>query len=298
MCERDGAVLRLTLARPERRNALDSALISALTEAFALAGDARAVVLAAEGPAFSAGADLGEMRAAIAATAEQNLDEARGWRAMLEAVDGCPAPVVAAVSGPALAGACGILACCDVVVAGRDATFGFSEVKVGIAPAVISPFVVARIGSGAARALFVTGERFDAERALAIGLVSELADDVAAAVERVVADLLAAGPKAVRIAKLIARAPLEAAETERLIAELRTRDEAQEGLGAFLEGRPPSLERAGVASPWTSTSPRSTKRFAPPSATSRSARSLRSRPSSTARRPSRTRSSAHSASSA
>ncbi len=238
--ERDGQVLRLTLARPERRNALDGALVSALTEAFALAGDARAVVLAAEGPAFSAGADLGEMRAAIAATPEQNLDEARGWRAMLEAVDGCPVPVVAAVEGPALAGACGILACCDVVIAGRGASFGFSEVKVGIAPAVISPFVVARIGSGAARALFVTGERFDAERALAIGLVSELADDVAAALERVVADLLAAGPKAVRIAKLIARAPLEAAETERLIAELRTRDEAQEGLGAFLEGRLPA----------------------------------------------------------
>jgi methylglutaconyl-CoA hydratase len=243
--EREGAVLRLTLSRPERRNALDSALISALTEGFALAGDARAVVLAAEGPAFSAGADLGEMRAAIGSTAQQNLDEARGWRAMLEAVDGCPAPVVAAVSGPALAGACGILACCDVVVASRDATFGFTEVKVGIAPAVVSPFVVARIGSGAARALFVTGERFDAERALAIGLVSELADDVAAAVDRVVAGLLVAGPKAVRIAKLIARAPLEAAETERLIAELRTRDEAREGLSAFLEGRSPSWSEQG-----------------------------------------------------
>ncbi len=236
--DRDGPVLRLTLARPHRRNALDGAMISALTEAFALAGDARAVVLAAEGSAFSAGADLGEMRAAAIATAEQNLDEARGWRAMLEAVDGCPAPVVAAVDGPALAGACGILACCDIVIAGRDAVFGFSEVKVGIAPAVISPFVVARIGPGAARALFVTGERFGAERALAIGLVSELADDVPAAVERVVDDLLAAGPKAARIAKLIARAPLGAGETESLIAELRTRDEAQEGLAAFLEGRP------------------------------------------------------------
>ncbi len=238
--DRDGPVLRLTLARPHRRNALDGALISALTEAFALAGDARAVVLAAEGPAFSAGADLGEMQAAAAATAEQNREEARGWRAMLEAVDGCPVPVVAAVDGPALAGACGILACCDIVIAGRGATFGFSEVKVGVAPAVISPFVVARIGPGAARALFVTGERFGAERALAIGLVSELADDVGAAVERVVADLLAAGPKAARIAKLIARAPLGAGETEALIAELRTRDEAQEGLAAFLEGRPPA----------------------------------------------------------
>jgi len=236
--ERKGALLELTLARPERHNALDGALIGALTRAFTGAGDARAVVLRGEGKSFSAGADLEEMRAAIDHTAAENLAEARGWQALLEAADGCPAPVVAVVHGSALGGACGLLACCDVVLAGPEARFGFSEVRLGLVPAVISPFVVERIGSGAARALFLTGERFDAGTALRIGLVSELADDLDAAVERVVAALLAAGPKATRIAKRIARRPLPADETTRLIAELRAGEEGQEGLRAFLERRP------------------------------------------------------------
>jgi methylglutaconyl-CoA hydratase len=231
-------VLQLTLARPEKHNALDGTLIAALTQAFAGAGDARAVVLRGEGPSFSAGADIEEMRAAIDHTADENLAEARGWRSLLEAVDGCPVPVVAAVHGNALGGACGLLACCDIVVAGPEARFGFSEVRIGLAPAVISPFLVERIGAGAARALFLTGELFDAERALRIGLVSELADDLDAAVERVVAALLAAGPEAARIAKRIARSPLPGDETTRLIAELRTSEEGQEGLRAFLERRP------------------------------------------------------------
>jgi methylglutaconyl-CoA hydratase len=236
--ESDGEVLELVLARPEKHNALDGALIAALTRAFARAGDARAVVLRGEGRSFSAGADIEEMRAAIDHTAGENLAAARGWQALLEAVDGCPAPVVAAVHGPALGGACGLLACCDIVLAGPEARFGFSEVRLGLVPAVISPFLVDRIGSGAARALFLTGEPFDAGTALRIGLVSELADDLDAAVERVVAALLAAGPEAVRIAKQIARAPLPADETTRLIAELRTSEEAQGGLRAFLERRP------------------------------------------------------------
>ena len=242
--ERDGPVLRLTLARPEKHNALDATLIAALTEAFAGAGEARAVVLRGEGPSFSAGADIDEMRAAVEQTAEENLADARGWLSLLEAADGCPAPVVAAVHGNTLGGACGLLACCDLVIAGPGARFGFSEVRIGLVPAVISPFVVARIGPGAARALFLTGERFDAETALRIGLATELADDLDAAVERTVASLLAAGPEAARIAKRIARAPLAAEETTRLIAELRTSDEAQEGLRAFLERRPAALARA------------------------------------------------------
>jgi methylglutaconyl-CoA hydratase len=236
--ERDGAVLALTLARPERHNALDGDLIAALTQAFADAGEARAVLLRGEGTSFSAGADIDEMRAASDRTAAENLAEARGWQALLEAVDGCPAPVVAAVHGTALGGACGLLACCDIVLAGPGARFGFSEVRLGLVPAVISPFVVERIGSGAARALFLTGERFDGATALRIGLVSELADDLEAAVARVVAALLAAGPEAARIAKRIARAPLPAEETTRLIAELRASSEGQEGLRAFLERRP------------------------------------------------------------
>jgi enoyl-CoA hydratase/carnithine racemase len=125
------------------------------------------------------------------------------------------------------------------VIADPAARFGFSEVRLGIVPAVISPFVVSRIGTGAARALFTTGERFGAERALRIGLVSELEDDLGAAVDRVVAALLGAGPKAARIAKRIARSPLGADETTQLIAELRSSDEGQEGLRAFVERRRP-----------------------------------------------------------
>jgi enoyl-CoA hydratase/carnithine racemase len=132
-----------------------------------------------------------------------------------------------------------------VVVADRGSRFGFSEVKLGLVPAVISPFVLARIGGGAARALFLTGERFGADRAQRIGLVSEVADDLSGAVERVLENLLAAGPQAARIAKRIARNPLPAAETERLIAELRTTGEAQEGLRAFLDRRPPGWRESG-----------------------------------------------------
>jgi methylglutaconyl-CoA hydratase len=236
---RDGPLLRLTLERPERRNALDAGLVGELTRAFAAAAEARAVVLRGAGPSFSAGADLDEMRAAPAQTEAERLADARGWRALLEAVDGCPAPVVAGVQGACLGGACGLLACCDVVVAERAARFGFTEVKVGLVPAVVSPYVVARIGPGHARALFVTGERFGAERALQVGLVTEIADGLDAAVERAVAEILEAGPEAARIAKRLAREPAGVEETIRLIAGLRTGEEAQEGLQAFRERRPP-----------------------------------------------------------
>jgi enoyl-CoA hydratase/carnithine racemase len=158
-------------------------------------------------------------------------------RTLLEAVDGCPAPVIARVQGQALGGACGLIACADVVVAAPDAQFAFSEVRLGIVPATISPFVLARIGSGEARRWFLTGERFGAETALRIGLVHELADDLDAAVERLVSGLLAGGPEAVRAAKALARAPLAAEETARLLAERRTSAEGQEGLAAFLEKR-------------------------------------------------------------
>lgn len=237
--EHDGALLRLTLARPERHNALGATLLEALTEAFDGAGEARAVVLRGEGPSFSAGADIDEMRAAVDQSVEERLADARRWRALLDAIDGCPALVVAGVHGNVFGGACGLLACCDVVVAERATQFGFSEVRLGIVPAVVSPFVVRRIGSGQARALFVTGERFGAERALRAGLVSEVTDDLDAAVEVVVGQILGAGPEAAREAKRIARTPLGADETVRLIARLRAGDEGQEGLRAFLERRPP-----------------------------------------------------------
>jgi methylglutaconyl-CoA hydratase len=239
----DEGILRVTLARPERRNALDADLIAALTQAFAAAGDARAVVLAGQGASFCAGADAEWMRASIGLSFDENVRDASRMRALLEAVDGCPSPVVARVQGHALGGACGLLACCDVVVAEAAAQFGFSEVRLGIVPAVVSPFVVARIGAGAARRLFVTGERFDAAEALRIGLAHEVADDLDAAVDRVVAAILAGGPDAVRAAKELARAPLSAGQTARVLAERRTSAEGQEGLTAFLEKRRPGWQR-------------------------------------------------------
>jgi methylglutaconyl-CoA hydratase len=237
--ERDGAVLRVTMARPDRRNAFDAALIDELARAFADVGDVRAVVLAGEGKSFSAGADVEWMRSSVDLSYEENVADALRLRAMLDAIDGCPAPVVARVQGHALGGGCGLVACCDIVVAEPGAQFAFSEVKLGIVPAVISPFALAKIGPGAARRFFVTGERFTADVALRIGLVHEVAGDLDAAVERVVAELLTAGPDAARAAKQLARAPLAAGETAKRIAAHRTSAEGQEGLQAFLAKRPP-----------------------------------------------------------
>jgi methylglutaconyl-CoA hydratase len=238
--ERDGPVLRVTLARPDRRNAFDSALISELAEAFVDVGRARAVVLAGDGASFCAGADVDWMRSSADLSYDENVAEANALRAMLESVDACPAPVVARVQGHAFGGGAGLVASADVAIAGADAVFAFSEVKLGIVPAVISPFVVARIGPGQARRYFVTGERFDAETALQIGLVHEVADDLDAAVERVVGELLSAGPLAARWAKRLVRERPDGQETARWIAERRASEEGQEGLRAFLERRPPS----------------------------------------------------------
>jgi methylglutaconyl-CoA hydratase len=235
--ERDGDVLRIAMARPERRNAFDAALIAELTEAFADVGDVRAVVLSGDGPSFSAGADVEWMRSSAELSYDENVADALRLRAMLDAIDGCPAPVVARVQGHALGGGCGLVACCDIVVAAADAVFGFSEVKLGIVPAVISPFALAKIGSSAARRYFVTGERFGADVALRIGLVHELTDDLDGAVQRIVDELLSAGPNAARGAKELARAPLSAEETAKRIAAFRTSAEGQERLRAFLDKR-------------------------------------------------------------
>jgi methylglutaconyl-CoA hydratase len=238
--ERDGDVLRVTLARPERRNAFDAGLIGELTTAFADVGDARAVVLAGDGPSFSAGADVEWMRSSVELSYDDNVEDALRLRRMLLAIDRCPAPVVARVQGHALGGGCGLVACSDVAIAAEDALFAFSEVKLGIIPAAISPFALARVGPGAARRYFVTGERFGAATALRIGLVQEVAADLDTAVERVLAELRTAGPEAARAAKrLVLDAPLAGEETARRIAERRTSAEGQEGLRAFLERRRP-----------------------------------------------------------
>jgi methylglutaconyl-CoA hydratase len=250
----DGAVARVTLARPDARNAFNVELIGELHDTFAaLAAEPpdslRAVVLAGDGPAFSAGADVAWQRAAMGLTLEENRADAARLQAMLTAIDTCPAPVVARVQGAALGGGMGLCAVADVVLAAADARFGFTEVKLGILPAIISPFVLARIGQGHARALFMTGERFDAERALRIGLVHEVLPDEAALdarVDAVVDELLGAGPTAVRAAKSLVRAHRDlaaaafAAEALDVAARQRVSPEGQEGLGAFLEKRAPS----------------------------------------------------------
>lgn len=251
--ERDGPFARVTLARPAVRNAFDAALIAALRDAFESladepAGSLRGVVLAGEGPIFCAGADVEWMRAAVGLSVEENERDARTMQAMLDVVEGCPVPVIARVHGAALGGGMGLCAAADIVVATADATFGFTETKLGIIPAVISTYVVPKIGASHARALFATGERFDAERALRIGLVHEIVPDETALDARITAllgELRSAGPTAARAAKALVHeiATLGPGEARRHmprhIAQQRTSAEGQEGLAAFLEKRSP-----------------------------------------------------------
>jgi methylglutaconyl-CoA hydratase len=237
--ERNGEILRVTLARPERRNAFDAALIGELTEAFADVGDARAVVLAGDGPSFCAGADVEWQRASIDLSYEENVADSHRLYRMLETIDACPPLVVARVQGYALGGGSGLVACADVAVAAEDAVFGFSEVKLGIIPAVISPFVLAKIGPGAGRRYFLTGERFRAAVAHRIGLVHEVVADLDEAVERVLQETLTSAPLALRAAKRLVRERPEGIETAEIAARLRSSPEGQDGLRAFLERRAP-----------------------------------------------------------
>jgi methylglutaconyl-CoA hydratase len=251
---RDGTVARVTLARPQVRNAFNAELIAALQRAFSeLAVEPpealRAVVLAGEGRTFSAGADVEWQRAAVSLPLEENEADAARLQAMLLAIDECPVPVIARVHGAALGGGMGLCAVVDIVLATADTLFGFTETKLGIMPAVISPFVLARIGEGHARALFPAGERFEAERALRIGLVHEVLPDEAALDLRlaaILAELLAAGPGAARGAKavILDQRGMTLAEARALAVQRAARQrvsaEGQEGLTAFLEKRPPS----------------------------------------------------------
>jgi methylglutaconyl-CoA hydratase len=237
--ERDGPVLRVTLAKPERRNAFDAELIRELHEAFTDVGDARVVVLAGDGASFCAGADVEWQRSAVELSYDDNVEDALRLYRMLAAIDTCPAPIVGRIQGFALGGGSGVTACLDIPIAGDDAVFGFSEVKLGIIPAVIAPFVLPRIGP-AARRYFLTGERFGAEVALRIGLVSEVTGDLDAAVERAVGELLTSGPQATREAKTLVRTRPGGEDAAATAARLRAGDEGQEGLRAFLERRKPA----------------------------------------------------------
>ena len=248
-----GTIARVALSRPDVHNAFNAELIEQLRVTFTRFGQEpperlRAVVLSGDGPSFCAGADVNWMRASLGLSREQNEHDAMSMSVMFDALDRCPVPLVARVHGAALGGGMGLCAVSDLVVAEAGAKFGFTETRLGILPAVISPFVIAKIGETHARALFPTGRRFDATRALRIGLVHEVVEGEAAldaAVATVVADLLAAGPHAARAAKAIVREvrglPHESTRwhTARRIAGQRTSAEGQEGLRSFLEKRKP-----------------------------------------------------------
>ena len=250
---RDGSVARVTLSRPDVHNAFDASLIAELRSTFSgLAREGptalRVVVLAGEGRTFCAGADIAWMRAASQLDVEGNEQDAMAMADMFEAIDTCPVPVIARVQGGALGGGMGLCAVSDVVIAEAGARFGFTETRLGILPAVIAPFVVAKIGESQSRALFPGGRRFDAIRAQRIGLVHEVVEGVDAldaAVEAAVGDVLASGPTAVRAAKGIVREVRGLGHgsakwhTARVIARQRVSDEAREGFAAFEAGRGP-----------------------------------------------------------
>jgi methylglutaconyl-CoA hydratase len=248
-----GAVVRVTLTRPDVHNAFNAELIGELRTLFTRFTDEspdklRVVVLAGDGPSFCAGADVNWMRASLGLSRDQNEQDAMVMAEMFDAIDRCPVPVIARVHGAALGGGMGLCAVSDLVIAEAGAKFGFTETRLGILPAVIAPFVIAKIGETHARALFPGGRRFDATRALRVGLIHEVVEGdpaLDAAVDTAVSDVLADGPTAARAAKAIVREvrglPHESTRwhTARRIAGQRTSAEGQEGLRAFLEKREP-----------------------------------------------------------
>ena len=246
----DGAVTNVTLSRPDSHNAMNAELVEELTRCFEEISEddrVRVVVLAGDGRSFCAGADIGYMRETASFSYEANLEDARRLAMMYWTMDECPKPLVARVQGAAIGGGAGLVAVADVAVADSETRFAFSEVRLGIAPATISPFVVRKVGASHARSLFVTGERFDAKRAREIGLVHSVVsgDELDAAVEEKVGEVLQGGTVAQATIKALLRRlettePMEAPGlTARVISELRTGEEGQEGLAAVLEKREP-----------------------------------------------------------
>jgi methylglutaconyl-CoA hydratase len=249
--EIENGVGTVVMDRPDRHNAFDEHVIAELTAGFARLGaddSVRAVVLRGAGKSFSAGADLDWMRRMAAYDEAANLADARALAALMRTIDTLPKPTVALVHGAAYGGGVGLVACCDIAIATEAAAFSLSEVKLGLIPAVISPYVVRAIGARAARRYFLTAERFDAVEARRLGLVHELVagDGLEEAARLVLAALRGNGPAAVRAAKdLVAavagKAPAEVEDDcARRIAAIRAGDEGKEGVAAFLEKRKPS----------------------------------------------------------
>ncbi len=248
--ERDGADAYVVLARPGVRNAFNAAMIADLTHAFEeldRSPEVRSVELRGDGPVFSAGADVNWMRSSLDLSVEENVADATAMATMFRTIDRCSKPVIARVHGAAIAGGSGLCAVCDIVVAAEDAVFGFTEAKLGIIPAVISPFVIAKIGRSHARALFLTARRFDAHHARRIGLVHDVVaePELDATIDAVRSELASSGRDAMSSAKrLIERVACAGGEdvtalTAEAIAAARTSAEGREGIRAFLERRPP-----------------------------------------------------------
>ncbi len=248
----DGGIARVTLAQPAIRNAFSDAAIAEITAAFLQVGeraDVRAVVLAAEGPAFCAGADLNWMRAMADYSWEENRADAQKLADMLWTLDQCPVPVVGRVHGDCYAGGMGLASVCDVLLACDNVTFCLSEARLGLLPATIGPYVVRAMGEQASRRYFTTAERFSAAQAQAMGFVHELCapEKLDARVAHVVSALVDNGPAAVRACKRLVRdvaaRPLDdvlRAETARRIADIRASDEGREGVQSFLNKRKPN----------------------------------------------------------
>ncbi|MDX1663058.1 MAG: enoyl-CoA hydratase-related protein [Candidatus Promineifilaceae bacterium] len=254
---RAGGVVTVALNRPESHNAMTEQMIAELTEIFLALGDAarndaassRVIILTGRGRSFCAGADLGDMRAAADRSFDENRAGGEAIFDLMHAVDACPRPVIGRINGAAIGGGAGLVSCCDSVVAVARATFAFSEARLGLVPAVISPFVLARVGPGVARELFLTGERFKASRAREIGLVHHVAADeveLDRLVEERAEAFLQAAPGAQAAAKELIRTVAHRpkaemrAYTSDLIARRRASEEGREGMSSFLEKREPS----------------------------------------------------------
>lgn len=260
--EKEGRVLRVSLARPEVRNSFNEILIQEMHNLFTeISADdpkfakVRAVVLQGEGPAFCGGGDLNWMKASLNLSAEENLQDCQRLSRMFQTMDRCPRPVIGIVHGFAIGGGVGLVSICDHVIAAEDTIFSLSEVKLGLIPACIGPFVIAKIGVSQARSLFISGERMNAAKAKQISLVHDVvpAAQLQETADKVIARVLEGGPKAIEAAKFLIHTlsrelvreefdkSLEFASAE--LANLRVQPEAQEGLRAFLEKRSPTWRK-------------------------------------------------------
>ena len=249
--EKRGRVGHLSFNRPEIHNAFNSTVINEMADVFCVINaddDLRVVLLTGKGKSFCAGADLNWMRSVVTQSFEENLAESNSLANLFYQIYTCKRPVVGRINGAAIGGGTGFVALCDIAIAARSAKFSFSEVKIGVVPACIGPYVIRKMGEGRARELFITGERMNADRAFEVGLVNKVVDDdqLDDEVNGLVKMILSSGPEAIAMAKkLVSEVPAMTPEqfkpyTAEMIASLRISDEGQEGMDAFLNKRKPN----------------------------------------------------------